>query len=639
MKSPRKSDRYLISSLLLVLCGLIGWLCVHMGWISPSLRQKSLHQPAGYVSESYNQLRRKSQSSLKWEKASLNDEVFNYDSVMTLEKSQATIRLNNKTEIHLSENTLITIEPASSGAIGDIKMRLEKGNFRATAGGQPTNIETEDGVITVAENSEVDFKQSDTEGLKIEFAKDFHLVNPRPREIVRTDEDVIFAWTSLSNADSYKFILLQEDGSPYFEKIIHGNSFPYRFKDSQRLNWKVIGLDQNGKTLRDSESQSITAESSPFEAPEVEEPELRAPSSEEEETSPGAWWIRLLISPAMAAEKMEAVFSWKPVKGADLYKIEVSETSDFKSPLLAEKVKSNEFTWTGFKPGIYFWRVAAASFSGRSGVFTKPTKVDLAQASSVSNPVDGVLIRKSIELQAQMTPVETDTEEVLNDRPDTQFEEQAFAKAADAENPDARDLRSRYFFQVLGSAAGWTLNNEKNSKAVLDSKNNTSSGAHFQTEQEFLSKRSVVFDVSYLKHRLTPKPDVSNPLLLEQGFDDIKGKLLFGNSKSTLTRGIVAQTLPVLETSEIKSEAALGVGILYLAGQDESPWKNSFALDFVAGSNLFALSLQNQTRYQYADWDNGALSIGINAQADTISIRSSTSFRWNAGLTLGMEFY
>jgi hypothetical protein len=628
------SDRYLISTLLLILAGLIVWLSVHMGWLGQSFKKQTNQQPAGYIYESYNQLRRKSVDGLKWEKAHLNEEVFNFDSIMTLEKSQATIRLNNNAEIHLAENTMVTIEPASSGISGDIRMRLSQGNFRATGGDKATKIETDNGVITLDPNSEVRVQQSAADGLKIEVTKDFYLLSPSPREIVKTNQDVIFSWTPLEGAENYRLVFLAADGKNYFEKVIRGNSFPYRFKESVGIQWKVVGLDKAGKALRSSEVQPISAESQPFEAPEVEEPELRLPSQ-----APSSWWIKILLPRAEAAEKLEAVFAWKPIAGADFYNIEVSKTADFKAPLLAQKISQNQFVWTGFVPGIYYWRVAAASVSGRSGVFTKPTLVDLNKISEAAAPVDGVLVRRSLELEAQRTEVDTNTDKVLTNKPTVQFDEQAFASPATVENPDARDLRSRYFFQALGSAAGWTLNNERQQKAELDSKSSTSSGAQIHTEHEFQNNRSVVFDLSYMRHTLMPKIGISNPLTKEQSFDDMKGKILFGNNKSNLTRGIVAQTIPVLENAEIKSETAGGVGVLFLAGQDESRWKNSFALDFVAGASLFALSMQNQARYHYATWENSALSLGFNAQAEVISIRSSTSYRWNAGLTLGLEFY
>ncbi|MGE0527571.1 MAG: hypothetical protein AB7P49_10945, partial [Bdellovibrionales bacterium] len=93
--------------------------------------------------------------------------------------------------------------------------------------------------------------------------------------------------------------------------------------------------------------------------------------------------------------QLETVFSWEEVPGADHYIIEISETGDFRHPVVVQTTPRLEFRWYGGKARSYYWRVAAGRAGGRMGVFSEPARLDLGAINErFSGPqtIDGVRV-------------------------------------------------------------------------------------------------------------------------------------------------------------------------------------------------------------------------------------------------------
>lgn len=758
-------------------------------------------QPAGYVQKAQRELRKRSMNSLVWENASVDETLYYYDSVLTLSQSSATLYLQEQTEVHLSENTLVTIEPQDQRLDSQIRLKFTRGDLRARNPYATTKIETPEWSLNLDQGSEVSLRQTGKDNFEVEvvkgnlqFEKDngtqaitenqvlkiednkvaetlsiqgdlkfqgpeyqriyspqpetqvpvawigeaerieiiplgkdsvvkeinpsqktenlqlepgkytlrlvnngkvseakeievwqtptLQLLSPFPRDRVNTNENVSFVWSYVPEAKEYKIIMTDLATGKSVVQKVKDNFFQHSFQNEGNIQWKVIGLDAEGFEMPSAYSNQIFPRHEPFAAPRLKSPEIRVPASKPKPAAPQPaapqppakkpssmieriW--NLLVPTAFAepawapgapqpgasepetAKKSkkpsdyEAVFAWEKVDGADLYTIEISDSTDFRNPKLSKVVKKTEFTWSHFALGSYYWRVAAGSSNGRMGVFSEPAKVNLEKLPEGSASSDGVLIRKKLDPDAERPKVETKTEEIVKSAPKPQFDETRFKEDTKLASDEQRDLVAHYLLEWSPVWTGWTLNGEDSLKAKLSG---SSMGAvHFQTEQILGPKekpsKTYFVDVFYAQYKWKASDDITYPFQDEQPFTDLRVQVLFGDNKSGMLRGAIVQTIPLverqdLEKIQIRSAMTFGPSV-YWYGNLSERWKSGHQLSVMAGNNIFALSNQNHFRYQVYKGESSALSLGFRVQEDLVFYRRSFSSGWAAGLTLGFE--
>src|SRR4051812_34357302 len=125
-------DRAIVTFLAILLVAEVLLLLAHIGVISGFRRESSreVNKLAGHIVQAENDLRRRSSNSLVWETYGNSEPVYFHDSVLTLSQSAATLSLENNTQVHMSENTLVTIEPRDLDHPGEIRLRFRKGGIR-----------------------------------------------------------------------------------------------------------------------------------------------------------------------------------------------------------------------------------------------------------------------------------------------------------------------------------------------------------------------------------------------------------------------------------------------------------------------------------------------------------------------------
>lgn len=775
MNQARRSDRTLVIGTLLLLLVEVMCLLMHLQILPNPFKPASSRieqKPAGFVVKAQRELRRRGSNSLVWETSGTDDALFYYDSVLTLSQSSATLHLNEQTEVHLSENTLVTIEPQSAAADSQIRLKFTRGDLRARNPYVATKIETKEWSLNLNQGSEVSLRQTghndyEVEVLKgnLEFEKDsgkqalaqnqvlkiednklgetlskadnlkfegpeyqrvysfqpeahvpvewkgeaetiqilpqgkdkvvktvsaeqkndnlalepgkytlrlmkdgkiseakeievwqaptLHLLSPFPRDRVKTNENISFIWSYVPEAKEYKFVITDIRTGKVTEKRVSTNSSDFLFTDESDIQWKVIGIDPDGFEMPAPYANQIFPRNEPFAAPKLKSPELRLPASKKHSPPDSSYhlprnslWSLLYsaIVPSAQAETKksadyEAVFAWEPVDQADVYTIEISDTSDFRSPLVSKVVRKTQFIWSQFNLGTYYWRVAAGSSKGRMGVFSEPAKVSLEKLPEASSSNDGVLIRKKPQIEKARTPVETRTEVILQDIPKPSFEEKRFEEKIRLASDEERDLKETYLLEWTPLFTTWVLNGEDQLKAKL---NGASTGAaHFQSEQMYSPERSYFVDVFYAQYKWKAADISQYPFQEDQSVTDARVQILFGDNKSGLLRGGLVQTVPYivrkeLEAIEIKTALTIGPSIYYY-WQTSERWKSGHSLSMMAGSNIFAFSTQNRFRYLFYKGDSSAASIGFQLQGDAVFYQRSFSNGWGAGLTLGFE--
>ncbi len=528
MTTRKSQDRKIILLLILAAMVELTLLLAHSGVISFGFSSVANDgQRAGVIAHSHNHLRRRSLNSLVWENSGRDETVHYYDSILTLKESTARLKLDNNTEVELSENTLITLDPPDESQSGEIRLRFVRGNMAARNAFAGSRIGGESWTVELKQGSEVELREVGDKGVEVQVksgdavvttvngiqnlganqilrmegsevskmnlesqlkwlntppkriylhdealplalewqgqaselliqslgkpertlplqpgvqrgvadlalgqhrlylregarssppldvqvwrAPVLHLLAPLPRNRVELGDAVSFVWQRLPDVPKFKLKVGGSKGTEAFD--LDENSFAHEFQREDDVHWYVEGVDGDGFTIPPLYRYPLFVREKPFAPPKLRNPEIRQPASEIPKKRDGASFIWNLLFPvADAAEakpqakltgKIEAVFSWEPVDKADQYIIEISETADFRNPIVNSTLQEPEFTWRGFKLQKYHWRVAAGSSRGRMGVFTDPVTVDFEPlgANSAIAALDGVLIRKILAAQ------------------------------------------------------------------------------------------------------------------------------------------------------------------------------------------------------------------------------------------------
>jgi hypothetical protein len=482
---------------------------------------------AGLISTSENDLRRRGANSLVWEKTATSENVYFYDSLLTLSQSTALLKLEHGTDVELAENTLVTIEPQTAASGGEIRLRFTRGSLQARNPFKATEIQAPEFTLAVGAGSDLQLRQVNEgefevrvekgeatveskngkrekvdsskilrmnhgeartlsldrslkwvnaperriyvhadrarlplrwngpvrelvvqktgapervlavhgkgEELELELghhqlylrgeggatgapldievwrAPTLHLISPLPRNRVRTEENAFFLWTRIPEASGYVFTM-RGLASP-LESSGPGNSYSTVFHDEYDANWSVWGVDKQGFRIPPAYEYPIYIRHEPLAAPKLKAPHLRAPASSRPGGERGAslWnWI-LPVASADEVEWFEAVFEWEPVSGANLYWVEISETPDFRNPVVSVKVANTEFVWNKATKRTYYWRVAAGGRGGRMGLFSEPS---VLSGEQITKPVEAAsaaaepAVEKPVEIQPEAKPDE-----------------------------------------------------------------------------------------------------------------------------------------------------------------------------------------------------------------------------------------
>lgn len=124
-------------------------------------RQQSNQREAGYVVKARQDLKRRSAGSLIWESSRERDTLYYRDSILTLSQSSATLYLNDQTELHLSENTLVSLEEPTDRSSSEIRIRFARGDLRARNPLAATELKEDGWSVTLDKGSDVTIHKDD----------------------------------------------------------------------------------------------------------------------------------------------------------------------------------------------------------------------------------------------------------------------------------------------------------------------------------------------------------------------------------------------------------------------------------------------------------------------------------------------
>lgn len=98
---------------------------------------------------------------------------------------------------------------------------------------------------------------------------------------------------------------------------------------------------------------------------------------------------------------------WSKVAGAQKYELQISDSRNFRSPLVSVTTTKTDFTWTTATPGAYYWRIRSSGEGYKAGVFSsaRPLKVKVAAPIAISNPLIVDEVPDQALLQAPPPPI------------------------------------------------------------------------------------------------------------------------------------------------------------------------------------------------------------------------------------------
>lgn len=167
-------DRYLFTGALGLLIFQVLYLLADLGLLgSYNLHTKVERDqsPIGRLIQKRQAVKRKALNSLIWEEPEKNEQLYRYDSVLTLENSGAELELDGDIKLNVHENTLVVLEPMQKESRDNFRVRFQKGLLRARSKNQRLSIGSGDWVLEANEGSNLSIRSLSGEKLEVEVNK------------------------------------------------------------------------------------------------------------------------------------------------------------------------------------------------------------------------------------------------------------------------------------------------------------------------------------------------------------------------------------------------------------------------------------------------------------------------------------
>ena len=168
-------DRYLLSGALTLLIFQVLFLLADIGLIAMPWLTKSdtvVSRPSiGRIVYTKQNVRRRMENSIMWESSTAQDQLYSYDSVLTLSKSSAQLELEGDVNIQLHENTLVVLEPMGDAAEDDFRLLFSHGNFRTKANNRNLKVGTDSWTIEASQGSDLSLRTLSGGEIEMEVAE------------------------------------------------------------------------------------------------------------------------------------------------------------------------------------------------------------------------------------------------------------------------------------------------------------------------------------------------------------------------------------------------------------------------------------------------------------------------------------
>ena len=368
---------------------------------------------------------RKFDDRVVWERLQQDSALYDNDTIRTSDGAEAIILFNDGTKVDLTENTMIQISLEKDGSVN---LSVDGGNVEVD-----TTASTSESVkVSMGDGSSVNLEK----GSRVTAAS----VSDAGDSAAATSFTVKNGNALVSNTkgqsqkiSSGETVSVEKNGELNRQNItvtsISKNLRVYKTGEEVepvKLSWQAVS--DNSKPLEaavkvevstDKDFNNIVEEytaqgsSSLDLIPEAETEKLfwRIYSDDEQEKAvQGVITIVELSQMELNSPLDNSVFSyrkelpnlrfnWKDDEYAESYKMEISRTQDFLSPLISESLKSTSYTTAALDKGKYYWRVTpyyivnSIGYADSSPVYSfEIEEREALTAPSLSLPADAAKI-------------------------------------------------------------------------------------------------------------------------------------------------------------------------------------------------------------------------------------------------------
>ena len=231
-------DKYLISGSLALLIIQSVLLLSDLGVLpSPffSTLSSTSGKPIGHIKQVHQKVKRRTFGTLIWEKSHEQQKLYLQDSVLTLSESSTDIVIQNDIELHLSENTLVVIEPIKDLNKG-VQLKFAKGDLSANTERSPISLQTKAWTITALPKSQFSVRQGTNQELELEVHKgELKLKDPNrnPSQAEQSLRSGQRAHVTASKSVTIKNISHQMDWDKALPRRVYSHNFPIIYE----LQW------------------------------------------------------------------------------------------------------------------------------------------------------------------------------------------------------------------------------------------------------------------------------------------------------------------------------------------------------------------------------------------------------------------
>jgi len=372
-------DKYLVSLAFILLCFECGWLFQDLKIVDLPLflngkSEIEAGDPMGKIVRTKKEVRRRPSSSLVWEETNISQNLFAYDTILTLEQSTAEVSLLGDTQITLHENTLVAIEPLQENATdqGPIRLRFRQGSMRAAFGREPQSVKAGDWIVEATSNTKISIRSDGENQFELEtYEGEAKIINAKTlatSETIKAGQSIKMEPEKLSEVR--KVLELEwfspKDGQRYYT---HQDSIAVPFE------WKGVATG-----IKIFNHESIRARDVKFAHSTIGEEKLSLTKGNyvlrlhNEATSTFARIISVwpapkihLISPLTRERikfKTDVDFLWTQHRDAKNYLWEISTDSEFKNIIRNKQTIDNSISAKDLPLGQYYWRIRAHDDQG-----------------------------------------------------------------------------------------------------------------------------------------------------------------------------------------------------------------------------------------------------------------------------------
>lgn len=326
----------------------------------------------GEVISIHQNVRRKFEDAILWEGSSSSDDLYSYDSILTLSNSSAKLKLEGDIQLELHENTLVVLQPVDDESNdSSIRLGFNKGNMRSQARKKGLKLITKDWKLEAEKGSDISLRALSGDKLEIEVTKgNVKLENKTDnQQTMELKQGNSFQLSSKNLEDSKKI----SNELKWNNSELHLREYTFEFKEEIEISW--MGNAQRIKLIDSNNNSNFI---------DIKKDE----NSKKLELAVGTYYINLITGDSISKtlrvdiwpstkvlyysplprdrndSSVENIYSWSEVENASKYKIQFSKDINFKV-VNKEFESSKSLNFIKEVPaGPYYWRVVAFDEKG-----------------------------------------------------------------------------------------------------------------------------------------------------------------------------------------------------------------------------------------------------------------------------------